>query len=85
MNIKQAIVVTNDFMCYVCLFLVSLVAVLCVFNEGVVVGLLVFLGGWVLCSLMFGLWFVLSKISEDLMEQVRLTKEQNRILNRNMD
>mgnify|MGYP003651509382 CR=1 FL=1 len=79
MNIKQAIVVTNDFMCYVCLFVLSLTAIVCVFSQGVVFGLLVFLGGWVLCSLMFGLWFVLSKISEDLIELVAVTKKKNNI------
>ena len=63
---KQLIIQTNDALAYIAFALVAIVAVVCLLSGKVGAGLAVLVGGWVACSLLFGLWFVLSDMADSL-------------------
>lgn len=63
---KQLIIQTNDAMAYIAFALVAIVAVVCLLSGKVGTGLIILGGGWVACSLIFGLWFVLSDMADSL-------------------
>ena len=66
MNIKSAIIRTNDILAYIAFAAVVVIAIGCVLGGKVGAGLAVLVGGWIVCSLVFGLWFCLSEISDNL-------------------
>jgi uncharacterized MAPEG superfamily protein len=66
MNIKSAIIKTNDILAYIAFAAVVVIAIGCVLGGKVGAGLAVLVGGWIVCSLLFGLWFWLSEIADNL-------------------
>lgn len=63
MNIKKAIIATNDALAYLSFAIVALVSLTCVLNGKIGAGIMVAVIGWIVCSLVMGLWFVLSDIA----------------------
>ena len=63
---KQLIIQTNDALAYIAFALVAIVAVVCMLSGKVGAGLAVLVGGWIVCSLVFGLWFCLSDMADSL-------------------
>lgn len=66
MSIKKAIIKTNDALAYIAFAAVAVIAALLLAAGKIGPALLVFAGGWVICSLLFGLWFVLSDLSDTM-------------------
>ena len=66
MNIKSAIIKTNDILAYIAFAAIFVVALGCFASSKVGAGLAVLVGGWIVCSLLFGFWFVLSDMADSL-------------------
>ena len=66
MNMKKAIIKTNDVLAYIAFALVALVAIGLLLASKVGPALIVLVGGWIACSLVFGAWFVLSDMADSL-------------------
>jgi|688.fasta_scaffold391670_2 hypothetical protein len=66
MSIKSAIIKTNDVLAYFAFGAVLLIAVVMMFQGQVGAALAVAVGGWVVCSIVFGFWFALSEIAGNL-------------------
>ncbi len=66
MSIKSAIIKTNDVLAYFAFGMVLLIAVVMMFKGGVLAALAVAVGGWIVCSIVFGFWFALSEIAGNL-------------------
>ena len=66
MNIKSAIIKTNDILAYIAFAAVVVIAIGCVLGGKVGAGFAVLVGGWIVCSLLFGFWFVLSDMADSL-------------------
>jgi hypothetical protein len=66
MSIKSAIIRTNDVLAYFAFGMVLLTAVVMMFQGKVLAALAVAVGGWVVCSIVFGFWFALSEIAGNL-------------------
>lgn len=66
MQVKQAIIKTNDILAYIAFAAVVVIAIGCVLGGKVGAGLAVLVGGWIVCSLLFGFWFVLSDMADSL-------------------
>lgn len=63
---KSMIIKTVDVLAYIAFFAVALVALGVMFTKGFLVGLAVAVIGWVVCCLVFGAWFLLSNINDNL-------------------
>lgn len=63
---KQLIIQTNDALAYIAFALVAIVAVVCLLSGKVGTGLIILGGGWIVCSVLSGLWFVLSDMADSL-------------------
>jgi hypothetical protein len=66
MSIKSAIIKTNDVLAYFAFGAVLLIAVVMMFQGQVGAALAVGVGGWIVCSVLSGLWFLLSNINDNL-------------------
>lgn len=66
MQIKQAIIKTNDILAYIAFAAVLIIGVAVMLGGKVGAGLAVLVGGWIVCSLLFGFWFVLSDMADSL-------------------
>lgn len=66
MNIKSAIIKTNDILAYIAFAAVLIIGVVVMLGGNVGAGLAVLVGGWIVCSLLFGFWFVLSDMADSL-------------------
>ena len=66
MSIKSAIIKTNDVLAYFAFGMVLLIAVVMMFQGKVLAALAVAVGGWIVCSVLSGLWFLLSNINYNL-------------------
>lgn len=66
MQIKQAIIRTNDILAYIAFAAVVVIAIGMMIGGKVGPALLVLVGGWIVCSLLFGFWFVLSDMADSL-------------------
>ncbi len=66
MSIKSAIIKTNDVLAYFAFGMVLLIAVVMMFQGKVLAALAVAVGGWIVCSVLSGLWFLLSNINDNL-------------------
>ena len=66
MKIKQAIIKTNDILAYIAFAAVLIIGVVVMLGGKVAAGLAVLVGGWVVCSLVMGVWFVLSDMADSL-------------------
>lgn len=66
MNIKTAIVRTNDFLAYLAFAAVLIIGMVMMLGGNVGAGLAVLVGGWIVCSLLFGFWFCLSDMADSL-------------------
>ncbi len=66
MSIKSAIIKTNDVLAYFAFGMVLIIAVVMMFKGGVLAALAVAVGGWIVCSIVFGFWFALSEIAGNL-------------------
>lgn len=60
MNIKNAIVKTNDAMVYVLFAFVAIIAILTVISGNIVHGIIFGLVGFCICAVLSGFWIVLS-------------------------
>jgi hypothetical protein len=79
MKLKDMVIRICDYLCYIIFALVCITAFLTgMVNpiHGAVVGIV----GLILFSLMAGLWFVLSSISDSAQRQAMLTEKQNKLL-----
>lgn len=66
MSIKSAIIKTNDILAYLAFAAVLIIGVVMMLGGNVGEGLAVLVGGWIVCSLLFGFWFVLSDMADSL-------------------
>lgn len=66
MQIKQAIIKTNDILAYIAFAAVLIIGVVMMLGGNVGAGFAVLVGGWIVCSLLFGFWFVLSDMADSL-------------------
>lgn len=66
MNIKTAIIKTNDVLAYIAFAAVLIIGMVMIIGGNIGAGLAFLVGGWVACSLVFGLWFCLSEIADNL-------------------
>ena len=70
MNIKSTVIKTNDVLAYIAFAAVLIIGVFMILGGSIGAGLAVLVGGWVVCSLVFGMWFVLSDMSDSLRKMV---------------
>lgn len=66
MQIKQAIIKTNDVLAYIAFAAVLIIGVVVMLGGSVGAGIAVLVGGWIVCSLVMGVWFVLSDMADSL-------------------
>jgi TM2 domain-containing membrane protein YozV len=66
MNIKKAIIKTNDVLAYIAFAVVLIIGLVMIIGGKIGAGLIVLVGGWVACSLVMGVWFVLSDMADSL-------------------
>lgn len=76
MSIKTAIIKTNNVLCYIVIALVGLVAFSIFMSGNVGIAIATGLGGWVICCIVYGFWFVLVSISENTTKQNMLLEQQ---------
>lgn len=60
MNIKNAIIKTNDAMVYLLLAFVAIIAILTAIGGGIIYGIIFGLVGFCICAVLSGFWIVLS-------------------------
>lgn len=63
---KSAIIATVGALAYLAFVLVALVAFVALMQGKALPAIGILIGGWVLCSLVFGAWFLLSNINDNL-------------------
>lgn len=80
MTIKNAIVKTNDMLCYIVIGLVLISSFLIAIGGHPLGGMLVAGVGWLICSLAYGTWFVLSSIASNTAKQNELIVKQNLLI-----
>lgn len=88
MNIKQAIIKTNDVLVYILLTLVLITAALVAIGGQPIYGTIVLLVGFVIVSVLSGFWIAISQIADNTQRQVILAEKQNKLiekLNHNLD
>lgn len=88
MNIKQAIIKTNDVLVYILLTLVLITAALIAIGGQPIYGIIVLLVGFVIVSVLSGFWIAISQIAGNTQRQVILqeqTLEVIKKLNRSLE
>ena len=88
MNIKQAIIKTNDVLVYILLALVIITAALVAIGGQPIYGTIVLLVGFVIVSVISGFWIAISQIADNTQRQVILQEQQLEVikkLNRNLE
>lgn len=80
MNIKKAIIKTNDVLVYILLALVLITAILVAIAGQPIYGTIVLLVGFVIVSVLSGFWIAVSQIADSSQRQVILTEKQNTLL-----
>lgn len=75
MNIKRAIIKTNDVLAYIAFFAVAVVSVVLMLQGKVGIGAITMVIGWIVCCLVFGVWFVLSSIADNVRVQTELMRK----------
>jgi predicted MFS family arabinose efflux permease len=80
MNIKQAIIKTNDVLVYILLALVLITAALVAIGGQPIYGTIVLLVGFVIVSVLSGFWIAISQIADNTQRQVILQEQQNALL-----
>jgi type IV secretory pathway TrbD component len=61
---KRAIIATVDALVYLSFIIVSVAAMVALVQGKIAVSLTILVGGWLVCSLLSGVWFVLSDIAD---------------------
>ncbi len=80
MNIKQAIIKTNDALVYILLVLVLITAILVAIGGQPIYGTITLIVGWVIVAMLSGLWICISSIADNTQRQVLLTEQQNALI-----
>ena len=76
MNIKQAIIKTNDVLVYILLALVIITAALVAVGGQPIYGTVVLLVGFVIVSVLSGFWIAVSQIAGSVQRSVILQEQQ---------
>lgn len=76
MNIKQAIIKTNDVLVYILLALVVITAALVAVGGQPIYGTIVLLVGFVIVSILSGFWIAVSQIADSVQRQVTVAEQQ---------
>lgn len=76
MNIKQAIIKTNDVLVYILLALVVIAAALVAVGGQPIYGTIVLLVGFVVVSVLSGFWIAVSQIADSAQRQTILQEQQ---------
>lgn len=61
---KSMIIATVDALAYLAFVLVALIALVALMQGKALPAMGILVGGWIVCSLVFGAWFVLSDIAD---------------------
>jgi predicted MFS family arabinose efflux permease len=80
MNIKQAIIKTNDALVYILLALVLITAILVAIGGQPIYGTVVLIVGWIIVAMLSGLWICISSIADNTQRSIVLTEQQNTLL-----
>lgn len=80
MSIKQGIINTVDIMSYIVIGLVLISGFLITIGGHPLGGMLVAGIGWLICSLLYGFWFVLSSVAANTARQNDLIVKQNLLI-----
>lgn len=80
MNIKTAIIKTNDVLIYILLALVVITAALVAIGGQPIYGAVVLLIGFLIISVLSGFWIVASQIADSSQRQVVLVEQSNALL-----
>lgn len=87
-NVKQAIIKTNDVLVYILLALVVITAALVAIGGQPIYGTVVLLIGFIIVSVLSGFWIAISQIADSAQRQVILAEKQNKLiekLNHNLE
>lgn len=76
MNIKQAIIKTNDVLVYILLTLVVITAALVAIGGQPIYGTIVLLVGFVIVSVLSGFWIAVSQVADSAQRSVTLQEQQ---------
>lgn len=76
MNIKRAIIKTNDVLAYIAFVAVAVVSAVLMLQGQVGIASMVMVIGWIVCCLVFGVWFVLSSIADNVRVQTELMRKE---------
>lgn len=63
---KSLIIATNDALAYLAFALVALVAFVALMQGKLLPAVGILVGGWIVCSVLSGVWFLLSNINDSL-------------------
>ena len=88
MNIKQAIIKTNDVLVYILLALVVITAALVAIGGQPIYGTVVLLVGFVIVSVLSGFWIAISQIAGNTQRSAILQEQQLEVikkLNRSLE
>lgn len=80
MNIKSAVIKTNDVLAYMAFILVALFAAGAAMTGNIPLALMIACVGWLTASLIFGFWMVMSNISANSDRQTELMQTQVMLL-----
>ncbi|MNE34639.1 hypothetical protein D3C80_1283690 [compost metagenome] len=84
MNIKRAIIKTNDVLAYIAFVAVAVVSAVLMLQGQVGIGAITMVIGWIVCCLVFGVWFVLSSIADNVRVQTDLMRSDSKVNVRNV-